>query len=40
MPFAFLMTEYMRRLEQGDPVVTRKHNIMKAFFRRLLWWKK
>jgi len=35
MPFALLMSDYLNRLEKGDPNVVRFHNRTKAFFRRL-----
>lgn len=34
MPFAFLATDYMKRLETGDPHVTAFH---KKYGRRLRW---
>jgi hypothetical protein len=48
MPFAFLVTEYMKRLEAGDPHAVEVRNNIAAFWRGILpylithrtkeWW--
>ena len=35
MPFAFLMTEYLKRLEAGDPATVAFRDRMVALWRRL-----
>jgi hypothetical protein len=35
MPFAFLMTEYMKRLEAGDPKATAVHDGIIGWLRRI-----
>jgi hypothetical protein len=38
MPFAFLMTDYLNRLEEGDPNAVRFHNQIMGFWRRIGNW--
>jgi hypothetical protein len=38
MPFALLMTDYLNRLEKGDPNAVRFHNKCVAFRQRIWNW--